>query len=147
MLVNAYLNFPGNCEEALNFYQRHLGAKITARMTWDEQPGGCQGVPDGWNTKIMHAAFTIGESLLMASDCPPSHYEAPKGIAITLNLSDPAEAERVFAALSEGGSVQMPLDKTFWAEKFGLVTDRFGIPWMVNCISRSEQSDSPNTLL
>lgn len=144
MRVNAYLNFDGRCAAALAFYERHLGAKVEAKMTWNDQPGGCSGdLPAGWHDKIMHAQFTIGENVLMASDSPPNYYEPPKGITIVLNLENTGEADRIFAALSEGGSVRMPLEKTFWAEKFGMVVDQFGIPWMINCMAAS-QVQAPN---
>ena len=92
-----------------------------------------QDVPPEWRKKILHARLTVGDQVLMASDAPPERYEQPKGFSVSLNIDDPAEAERIFHALAENGKVQMPLAQTFWAIRFGMCVDRFGIPWMVNC--------------
>lgn len=148
MQVNAYLNFNGNGAEALKFYERHLGAKVEFSMTYGEAPPmpeggpeGCAGpeMPKDWNNRIMHARLTIGDAIVMVSDAPPGMYKPAQGIDMTLNVDDPKEAERLFRALSEGGEVKMPLAETFWAEKFGAVTDRFGIPWMINCEGKMKQ--------
>lgn len=135
MRVNAYLNFDGRCEAALKFYERALGGRLEAKMTWGESPMGNDMPPD-WRDKIIHAQMAIGDSLIMASDAPPGRYEPAKGITIALNIDDPAEGKRVFDALSDGGSITMPFEGTFWAEGFGMLTDRFGIPWMVNCAGK-----------
>jgi PhnB protein len=90
-------------------------------------------VPAEWRSKIMHAKLAVGDMVLMGSDAPPGRFDKPKGFSVTLGLSDPAEAERIFAALAENGTVQMPLEQTFWAARFGMCVDRFGIPWMINC--------------
>jgi PhnB protein len=92
-------------------------------------------VPAEWRKKIIHARLKLGDKVLMASDCPPEHYVKPQGFSVNLDFKSSAEAERVFNALAEKGSVQMPLQQTFWAAKFGMVTDRFGTPWMINCES------------
>ena len=130
--VNAYLVFNGDCEAAFKFYEKCLGGKIEMAMTHGDSPMSEQ-VPAEWRKKIMHARMTVGNTVLMGSDAPPDHYEEPKGFSLSLGIKDPAEAERLFNELSAGGKVQMPLQQTFWAVKFGMVVDRFGIPWMINC--------------
>jgi PhnB protein len=132
MQVSAYLNFNGNCEDAFRFYEKALGGKVEAMMP-HEGTEAAQHVPAEWRAKIIHARMKIGDSLLMASDAPPDRYSAPKGFSVSLQLKTPAEAERAFHALAEKGTVQMPISKTFFSERFGMVVDRFGIPWMVNC--------------
>ena len=92
-----------------------------------------QHVSPDWQDKILHARLTAGDAVLMGSDAPPRRYDEPRGLSVSLQVKDPAEAERIFRALAEKGSVRMPLDKTFWAQRFGMLVDRFGIPWMVNC--------------
>ena len=93
-----------------------------------------QHTPPEWRDKIMHARLTVGNNVLMGSDAPPGHYhEASKGYSVSIGLADPQEAERIFQALAEGGTVRMPLQTTFWAARFGMLVDRFGIPWMINC--------------
>jgi PhnB protein len=134
--LNPYLTFNGNCEAAFTFYQKVLGGKIDAMMTHEAAPPAMQG-PPGWQKKIMHARLVIGERVLMGSDAPPDYYEPMKGFSVTLGIDTPAEAERVFNALAEKGTVRMPLEKTFWAERFGMLTDQFGTPWMINCENRT----------
>jgi PhnB protein len=90
-------------------------------------------VPSEWRDKILHATLIVGETALMGADVSPDSYKEPRGFSITIQINDPADAERIFRALSEGGTVTMPLQETFWAAGFGMVVDRFGIPWMVNC--------------
>jgi PhnB protein len=130
--VNAYLFFNGECEAAFKFYEKALGGKIEATMTFGDSPMSQQ-APAEWRNKIMHARMTVGNTVLMGSDEQPDRYEAPKGFSLALGTKDPAEAERMFNELAAGGKVQMPLEKTFWAAKFGMVVDRFGVPWMINC--------------
>ncbi len=132
MQLNPYLTFNGQCEAAFKFYERALGAKIEAQMTFAGTPAEQQ-VPAEWRNKIIHARLTIGDQVLMGSDAPPDRYQPPKGISISLNMKDPKEAEQRFNALAEKGTVQMPIQETFWAARFGAVTDQFGIPWMINC--------------
>jgi PhnB protein len=132
MKINAYLIFDGRCEEAFRFYEGLLGGKIKAVMTFDSAPGGEKGPPD-WGKKIMHVLLEVDGERIMGSDAPPPHYAEPKGISVSVNIRSVAEAERIFAALAEGGKVSMPLQQTFWAARFGMTTDRFGIPWMINC--------------
>jgi PhnB protein len=132
MRVNSYLLFNGNCETAFKFYEKCLGGKIQTLMPHEGTPMASQ-VPENWRSKIIHAAMSLGDELLMGSDAPPDHYQKPQGFSVTLNLNDTAESERIFRELSEDGSVQMPLQETFWAKRFAMFTDRFGIPWMINC--------------
>jgi PhnB protein len=132
MQINTYLYFNGNCEEAFTFYAKCLGGKIDTMMPHAGSPAAGH-VPAEWGSKILHAHMTIGEGVLMASDAPPGHYAKPQGFSISIGLNDPAEAERIFKAMSEGGNVTMPMAETFWAVRFGMFVDKFGVPWMVNC--------------
>lgn len=132
MQLNPYLTFDGRCEEAFKFYRTCLGGEIVAMITHGETPAAEHTPPD-WQDKIIHARLTLGDQVLMGSDAPPGRYEASRGFSVTLGVDDPAEAERVFHALAKDGAVQMPIGETFWAHRFGMLVDRFGIPWMVNC--------------
>jgi PhnB protein len=132
MRTNPYLLFDGRCEEAFRFYEKTLGAKIEAMLRAEGTPMADK-VPPEQRNKIMHARLIVGGTVLMASDCPPDQYKAPQGFSVTLGVETPDEAERVFNALADGGAVRMPIAETFWARRFGMLTDRFGIPWMVNC--------------
>lgn len=132
MKLNPYLTFDGRCEAAFKFYEKSLGAKIMAMMTHEGTPMADQ-VPPDWRRKIIHARLQVGDVALMGSDAPPDRYEKPQGITVTLGIDKPAEAERVFHALAEKGSVTMPIQETFWAQRFGMLVDQFGIPWMINC--------------
>jgi PhnB protein len=137
MQLNPYLNFNGQCETAFKFYEQYLGGKIEATMTYGESPMAEQTPPE-WRNKIMHASLIVGDKVLMGADSPPDRYEEPKGLSVLLGIDDPAEAERVFHALAENGTVQMPIQETFWAVRFGMVVDQFGIPWMINCDRTTE---------
>ena len=130
MQVSPYLFFNGNCEAAFKFYEKALDGKILAMMPHEGTPAAEQ-VPAEWRKKILHAALSIGDNTLMASDDPK--LDRPQGFRVSLQVNDPRKAEKVFYALAEEGQVQMPIQETFWAERFGMVVDRFGIPWMVNC--------------
>ena len=132
MQLNPYLTFDGRCEAAFKFYQKVLGGNIEAMMTHEGTPAA-EHVPAEWRSKILHARLVIDGKVLMGSDGPPDRREPMKGFSVTLGIDDPAEAERVFHALAEGGTVCMPIQKTFWAQRFGMCTDRFGTPWMINC--------------
>jgi PhnB protein len=132
MQVTPYLNFNCDCEAAFRFYERVLGGKIEAMMTHGESPIAGE-VPPNWHSRILHARLVIGDAVLMASDSPPEMYQQPQGLFVSIGLQDVADAERIFHALAEGGSVTMPIEKTFWAERFGMLVDRYGIPWMINC--------------
>jgi PhnB protein len=125
------LSFNGQCEAAFKFYERHLNGKITYMLTWGDSPMA-QNAPPKWSGKIAHATLQVGNTRLQGSDPAPGSYEAPKGFGITLNPEE-SEAAALFAALAEGGRVGMPLQQTFWSPSFGVVTDRFGIPWIINC--------------
>lgn len=131
--IDAYLFFDGRCAEAMRFYERVLGGKLAALHPYSAMPDASQ-VPPGAGDRVMHASLELGEGrTLMGSDTPPGQpYEGMKGFSVSLFYDDPAEARRVFAALAEGGTVTMPIDKTFWAEAFGMCSDRFGTPWMVS---------------
>jgi PhnB protein len=130
--LNPYLTFDGNCEEAVKLYAKILKGEITAMVPFDGTPAA-EHVPADMRNKILHSSLKVGDDVLMASDAPREMYQKMQGISVTLVLKDPDEAERIYNALSEGGKVNMPLEETFWAKKFGMVTDRFGTPWMVNC--------------
>ena len=132
MQLNAYLNFNGQCEAAFKFYERCLGGKIEAMITHAGTPMAEQ-VPSNWRDKIMHARLTVGDAVLMGSDAPPDYYEGTKGFSVSIVVDNPAEADRIFNALAESGSVRMPIQQTFWAVRFGMLVDQFGIPWMINC--------------
>jgi PhnB protein len=132
MQLNPYLTFSGQCEAAFKFYEKVLGGKIEAMHPHAGSPMEDQ-VPPQWRSKIMHARLSVDGNLLMSSDAPPDRYEQMKGFTVTLGVNDPSEAERVFKALSENGTVQMPIQKTFWADRFGMLVDQFGTPWMINC--------------
>jgi PhnB protein len=133
MLVQPYLNFDGRCEEALEFYRRVVGAEVTMLMRYKDSPEPCEPgmVPPESSNKVMHASFRIGASTILASDCHCAGRPTFQGISLSLTVPNEAAAERVFAALSEGGQVQMPLGKTFFSPRFGMVADRFGVSWLV----------------
>lgn len=137
MHVNPYLNFNGNCREAFDFYARVLNTDIIMMLPFGATPMADQ-MPPEMRDLIAHAQLRMGDGVLMASDAP-GNYERPQGISVTLNIPATDEAERVFNALSEQGTVQMPLTETFWAQRFGTLVDRFGIPWMINCEKPREQ--------
>lgn len=132
MQLNPYLSFNGTCEEAFKLYQECLGGTIQSMMKWSESPMADQ-MPPELGGKIMHASLTAGETALLGADASPDRYEAPKGFYVAIQIEDTADAERIFQKLAEGGMVEMPLQQTFWAKRFGMLTDRFGINWMVNC--------------
>ncbi len=136
MQVQPYLFFEGRCEEALKFYGTAVGAKLIDLMHYKDNPdpqaaGGCADGSAPPPDKVMHASFSIGDTTLMASDGMVSGKPDFKGISLSITAANDAEAKRLFNALSEGGQVQMPLGKTFFASSFGMVADRFGVSWMV----------------
>ncbi len=130
--MNTHLNFKGNCEEAFKFYEKALNGKITFAMNYEASPAADQ-VPANWKGKVIHAALSVNGGILQGCDAPPDRYQKPQGFSVALEVKEPAEAERAFKALSEGANIGMPMQETFWAQRFGMLTDRFGIPWMVNC--------------
>lgn len=131
MQMDPYLIFNGTCQEAFQFYREVLGGEIESMTTHGESPI-CDDVPFEWYERILHACLVFGDQRLMGSDAPPEHFEQPAGMSVALAFDEPAEAERVFAALAEDGTVRMTMQETFWAKRFGMVTDRFGIPWIIN---------------
>lgn len=133
MKINPYLLFDGNCRQAMAFYEKALGAKIETISTWGEGPAADQ-MPKEAHDLVMHASLNLNDQRIMASDNPPGDkYEGYKGFNITINVDKPEDAEQIFGAISEGGQITMPIEETFWALRFGMVTDQFGVPWMVNC--------------
>lgn len=134
-LIQPYLMFSGRCEEALEFYRTALGAQIDMMMRFKDSPEPPPPgmLPSGFENKVMHASFRIGGNILMASDgCEEG--QRFSGFSLSIAVATEAEADRFFAALSDGGQVQMPLEKTFWSPRFGMLTDRFGISWMINVV-------------
>ena len=132
-IVQPYLFFEGYCQEALEFYGRALGAEVLMLMRYKESPDPPPSgmVPAGWEDKVMHASFRIGETTVMASDgCSPDKLTF-QGFSLAVTVATSAEADRIFAALAEGGQVRMALTKTFWSPRFGMVADRFGVGWMI----------------
>ena len=137
MQVQSYLMFNGNCGEAIDFYVKALGAKVDFRMSFKEapEPPPPDMVPANWGDKIMHASFTVGETVVMASDGCETDAKGYAGFSLSLAVKTEQEADRYFNALAEGGQVIMPLGKTFWSPRFGMLKDRFGISWMVNVVT------------
>ncbi|HEX7047395.1 MAG TPA: VOC family protein [Gammaproteobacteria bacterium] len=131
MRMTPYLGFDGNCREAFEFYAKTFGGKVEMMLTYGGSPMG-EDMPAEAHDRIMHACVVAEDALLMGGDAPPGKHEAPKGIMVALEIDDIAKAERVFNALAERGTVTMPFEDTFWVERFGMVTDRFGIPWGIN---------------
>lgn len=142
MRMNPYLSFKGDCEAAFTFYQQHLGAQPGSIFRYGGSPMAGD-VSADWSDKIMHGTITIGGQVLMGGDVAPDKYEVPKGFSLSLQIEDPDEARRVFRALADDGTIVMPLEPTFWAVLFGMVIDRFGLPWLINC-EAPVQSDSTN---
>ena len=133
MQFQPYLMFDGNCAQAMRFYERVIGGKLEPLLQFSEMPEPCADLPAGGGDRIAHACLALDGALLMASDTMPGQpYEGMKNFSVALTFPTPDAARVVFDALAEGGQVTMPLGKTFWAEAFGMVTDRFGTPWMVN---------------
>ena len=138
MQMNPYLSFKGECEAAFKFYEECLGARPGGIFRYAGTPLADR-VPADWSGKVMHGSLTIGNQVLMGGDVAPDRYEAPKGFSLSLQIKSTADAERIFHELAEDGKVVVPLEQTFWAARFGMVVDRFDIPWMINC----EGSDQP----
>lgn len=132
MELSTHLSFNGQCEAAFKLYEQCFGGKIAFMLTWGDSPMKDQ-APPGWEGKIFHATLVVGKSTLAGADLAPPQYEPPKGFSMMWSPKDPEEAERVFNALAEGGTIQMPLQQTFWSVRFGCLVDRFGIPWEINC--------------
>ena len=132
MRVNAYLSFKGDCEAAFKFYEARLGAQVGEIFRYRGTPLESQ-VPADWPDKVMHGSVRFGDQLFMAADVAPNHYETPKGFSLSIHPKDMAEAERIYRELAQDGRIAVPLEKTFWAAAFGMVVDRFGITWLINC--------------
>ena len=132
MKLTPHIAFGGQCEAAFQFYERCLGGKILTMLAYGNSPMAEQ-VPPESRGKIAHATLTVGDNILMGADVLPEQYEKPKGFHILLGIDDPAEAERIYHALAENGTAQMPLQETFWAVRFGVLVDQFGISWEINC--------------
>jgi PhnB protein len=132
MKINPYLSFNGDCKAALTFYAQVLQGQIVMMMTYADAPAEMQCSPDS-RDQVMHGRLVVGDQVLMGSDAPSGHYQPTQGVHVTLNVDTPEEAERVYNALSEGGTVHMKLEETFWAQRFAMFADRFGTAWMINC--------------
>jgi PhnB protein len=132
MQVNPYLYFNGDCEEAFKLYEKCFGGKIVGMLPHEGTPAA-EHVPVEWQKKILHARLEIGGEAIMASDAPPGRYSKPQGFSVSVTVKTKADAEKIFNTLAEGGTVTMPLAATFWSVAFGMVTDKYGVPWMVNC--------------
>jgi PhnB protein len=126
------LSFNGHCEAAFRLYAQCMNGTIAYMLTWGDSAAAAD-APPGWEAKIYHATLKIGDIAVTGGDVPPGKYAQPQGFEIVLDMDDPAAAERVFEALAENGRVGMPLQQTFWAKRFGVLVDRFGIPWSINC--------------
>jgi PhnB protein len=133
MLVQPYVFFEGRCEEALDFYRRTLGAEVTMLMRFKDnpEPPPAGQLPHGAEDKVMHASFRVGDTTVLASDGRCQGSPAFQGFSLVVTVPDDAQAKRFFAALADGGQVQMPLGKTFFSSSFGMLTDRFGVLWMI----------------
>ena len=136
VFVQPYLFFGGRCEEAIEFYRKALGAELVMMARFNEAPEPQPGLPECFENKVMHATLRIGETMVMASDGRCEGQQAYEGFSLSITVPDEANAERVFAALSDGGLVTMPLEKTFWAPKFGMLQDKFGVGWMVSVMHK-----------
>jgi len=130
MQVQSYLFFDGRCDEALEFYKKAIGAKVEMLMRWKDSPDKSMCTPGNEN-KVMHSAFRVGETSLMASDGRNTGNPNFQGFALSINAKDEAEADKLFGALSEGGKVTMPMSKTFFSPRFGMLADKFGVGWMI----------------
>ena len=138
MQMIPYVNFKGQCEEAFKFYEHCLDGQLGLIFRYAGTALVNQ-VPADWQDKVMHASLTVGDQVLMGGDVAPDRYEEPKGFSLSLQIKNTAEAERIFRELGADGRIAVPLEKTFWAARFGMVVDRFGIPWLINC-EGSDQS-------
>jgi PhnB protein len=140
MKSNTYLFFNGQCAAAFKFYEQCLGGKITSMMTYGDSPMAEQASSESRDSpverlrqRIMNVILTVGDVVLMGSDAPPENFSQPQGFDVNLEFDNVAEGERVFNALAENGTVKMPLQQTFWTERWGMLVDKFGTPWMINC--------------
>ncbi len=141
MKLNPLLSFRGQCEAAFKSYERCFGGRIVTMLTYASSPNR-ESVPQEWREKIFHATLAVGDNVLMGGDVLPEQYEEPKGFQVLIGIDDPADAERMFQALAEKGTVRMPLQQTFWAVRFGVLVDQFGIPWVINCEQPQDRSET-----
>jgi len=142
MHASPHLMFTGDCEEAFRFYERSLGGKILRLVKYGDAPMG-KGVPPDWQGKVVHGSLQLGREMIAGLDVVPKRYQRPQGFYVLLDVDDPAKAKHAFRKLSEKGRVEMPLQKTFWSPAFGVVVDRFGIPWEVNCSQPTRPTSRP----
>jgi PhnB protein len=131
MRANIHLTFKGECEAAFKFYERTLGGKIGLMLAYGDSPAAGD-VPSKWRDKIVHGSITVGGQLLSGADVRSEEYERPRGFYVLLSVDSAAEAERIFHALSVNGTVEMPLQETFWSPSFGVLVDQFGTPWEIS---------------
>ncbi len=130
MQLYTYLNYGGNCAQAFRFYEQHLGGKIVMMMKHGEAPDASE-VPEGWKDAMLHARLDIGGTMLLAADVPPERFQPMRSAYLSLSLDSTEEADRVYALLSDGGQVFMPMQETFFAFRFAMLRDRFGTSWML----------------
>ncbi len=130
MKLYTYLNYGGNCQQAFRFYEQHLGGKITMMMTHGQQPNA-QNVSPEWKNAILHARMTLGETELLGADVPPDRFQPMRSAYLSLIVGSRDEAERIYALLSEGGQIFMPMEETFFAIRFAMLRDKFGTSWMI----------------
>lgn len=130
--MNVHLSFPGNCREAMTFYASVTGGSLATPMTYGESPAADQ-VPGSMHDKVIHAALNIRGRWLMGADMAAECYQPIQGVQVQLEYTDPAQAQMAFEQLAEGGRISMPFAETFWAHRFGMLTDRYGVGWMINC--------------
>jgi PhnB protein len=128
--LHTYLNYGGNCEQAFRFYEQHLGGKITFLMRHGEAPEPTP-APEGWKNAVLHARMSLGETELMGADIPPDRFQPMRSAYLSLTVGSAEEADRVYALLSEGGQIFMPMAETFFATRFAMLRDRFGTSWML----------------
>ncbi len=130
MQLHTYLNYGGNCEQAFQFYEQHLGGKITFLMRHGEQPNSATVAPE-WKNAVLHARMTIGGTELLGADIPPDRFQPMRSAYLTLNVNSNGEAERLYELLTDGGQIFMPIQQTFFASRFAMLRDRFGTSWMI----------------
>ena len=135
-----YLGFPGSCRDAFTFYADLFGGRLTSMVSYGETPMA-DDMPSEMRDWIAHASIDLDGAMLMGGDCGPDQYATPTGMTVNFVTQTPEEVERLFAALGDGGTVCMAMEETFWAHRFGVVTDRFGTPWMINCFKPMDEGD------
>ena len=144
MQMNAYLSFRGDCEAAFKFYEECLDGKLGEIFRYAGTPMADQ-VPADWQNKVMHGSVAVGGHVLMGGDVAPDRYEKPQGFSLSLHIKTTTQTERIFHLLAKDGTVVMPLEKTFWTARFGMLIDRFGIPWLINGAGPDQPGEGPTT--